>query len=125
MKKSEANQEEANDKKDDSNQLPPKSRLGTRDTKGSIPGFSPYIADVARDFSSELGDSPHETSNMKQALTLWQASGLDEQRFVELMYEARKLTRKYQSRPTWDSMNNKMSYFYATLRDLIARSHAE
>ncbi len=62
---------------------------------------------------------------MKQALNLWQKSGLNEQQFVELMHEARKLTRRYQSRPTWDAMNNKMSYFYATLRDLVGQASEE
>ena len=122
---SETNQEETNDKKDDSNQLSPKSRFTTNETQASMPGYSTYIADVARDYSAELGNSAHEASNMKQALNLWQASRLDEQQFVELMHEARKLTRKYQSRPTWDAMSNKMSYFFATLRDLIARSESE
>lgn len=56
---------------------------------------------------------------MKQALNLWQSSGLSEQEFVDLMQEARKLTRKYQNRPTWVAMNNKMAYYFTTLRDLI------
>lgn len=119
---SETTQEETNNKKDDSNQRSPKSILRTRESEASIPGYSHYIADVARDFSGELGDSAHEASNMKQALNLWQASGLDEQQFVELMHEARKLTRKYQSRPTWDAMSNKMSYYFATLRNLAGQT---
>ncbi len=106
---------------DDSNHLSQKNKGVTNETKKGIPGYSPYIADVARDFSIELGDSAHEASNMKQALNLWQSSGLEEQQFVELMHEARKLTRRYQSRPTWDALNNKMAYYYATLRDLIGQ----
>ncbi len=104
---------------DDSNRFSPKNRSGTRATKINIPGYSQYIAAIASDFSVELGDSIHEASNMKQALNLWQKSGLNEQQFVELMHEAKKLTRRYQSRPTWDAMNNKMSYYFATLRDLL------
>ena len=119
---SESSQEETNHKKDDSNQIPLKNRVSTREVKASIPGYSPYIADVTRDFSNELGDSAHEASNMKQALNLWHASGLPEQEFVEVMQKARKLTRRYQSRPTWDPMSNKMAYWFTTLRDLIAQS---
>ncbi len=58
---------------------------------------------------------------MKQALNLRKGSGLDEQRFVELMQEARKLTRRYQNRPTWDEMNDKMSYYFTLIRDLVQR----
>lgn len=58
---------------------------------------------------------------MKQALNLWGDSGLSEQEFVDLMQEARKLTRRYQSRPTWDAMSNKMSYYFTVVRDLVQR----
>jgi hypothetical protein len=83
---------------------------------------SHYIAAIASDFSRELGDVVHEASNMRQAINLWHDSGLNEQEFVRLMYEAKKLTRKYQSRPTWDPLSNKMAYFYATFRDLLSKS---
>ncbi len=115
---SETDQEETK-REDDSNQRSPKNRVRTNETKASIPGYSPYIAAIASDFSRELGDSIHEVSNMKQALNLWQSSGLQEAQFVELMQEARKLTRKYQSRPTWDAMNNKMAYYFTCLRQLM------
>lgn len=104
---------------DDSNHHSQKRKKVTRETRTSIPGYSPYIAGVASDFSEELGDSVHKASNMKQALNLWTASELGEQQFVEMMQEARKLTRKYQSRPTWDTMSNKMAYYFITLRDLL------
>ncbi len=116
------------EQEDDSNQHSRKVATRTKVTtqaRSSIPGYSPYIADVACDFSIELGDSAHEASNMKQALNLWQSSGLEEQQFVELMHEARKLTRRYQSRPTWDAMNNKMAYYFATLRDLIGQDRRD
>jgi hypothetical protein len=56
---------------------------------------------------------------MKQALNLRQALGLCEHQFVEVMNEAKKLTRKYQSRPTWDPMSNKIAYFFTSLRNLV------
>lgn len=105
-------------KRTDSNQISRKHKETTEETKLNTPNYSPYIAGIASDFSRELGDSIHEVSNIKQALNLWQHSGLEEQQFVELMYEAKKLTRRYQSRPTWDTMNNRMAYYFATLRDL-------
>lgn len=112
-------------KEDDSNRLSKKSVSVTKDStqpKANAESYSPYIAGVASDFSRELGDAAHDVSNIKQALNLWQASGLSEQAFVELMQEARKRTRKYQSRPTWDAMNNKMAYYFAALRDLLGQS---
>jgi AraC-like DNA-binding protein len=107
---------------DDSNQHPQKIGSGTTKMNVRMPAYSPYIAGVAADFSRELGDAVHEASNMKQAINLWKDSGLGEGQFVELMQKARKLTRRYQSRPTWDALNNKMAYLFTTLRDLIAQA---
>ncbi len=108
--------------KDDSNHLSPKNKLVTNQTRANAPLYSPYIAAIASDFSRELGDTVHEASNIKQALNLWTSSGLGEQQFVNIMQEARKLTRRYQSRPTWDAMNNKMAYLFTTLRDLLEQA---
>jgi hypothetical protein len=120
---SEADQEEKNNKKDDSNQRSPRKEVRPQDATTTLAGgkYSPYIAAVAADFSREMGDTAHEASNLRQALNLWQRSGLGEESFVQLMQEARKLTRRYQSRPTWDAMQNKMAYYFATLRDLLER----
>lgn len=123
----ETNQIERN-RKYDSNQHPQNFGLQPTDPgskKTRIPGYSPYIAGVASDFSHELDDAAHELSNMKQAMNLWKGSGLDEQKFVELMQEARKLTRRYQGRPTWDAMGNKMAYFFTCLRGLVSHPEME
>lgn len=119
---SEELQTEINDKKDDSNQRYPGKQIVEKETKIPAQKYSPYIAAVAIDFSRDLGDSVHEPSNIRQALNLWQTSTLSEQGFVELMQEARKLTRRYQGRPTWDLMSSKMAYFFTTLRDLLEQA---
>jgi hypothetical protein len=62
---------------------------------------------------------------MKQAINLWQSSNMQEEQFVVLMQEARRLTRRYQSRPSWDAMDNKMAYLFTTLRDLLAQANAD
>ena len=121
----ESSQIEANQEEDYSNHNSPKRKFVTTDANRHIPGYSRYIAQVATDFSLELGDSAHEASNIKQALNLWRESGLGEVQFVDVMQEARKRTRKYQSRPTWDAMDNKMAYFYATLRSLLGLGKEE
>jgi hypothetical protein len=109
---------------DDSNQRSQKKQSELQATAAAITNYSPYIAGVASDFSRELGDMAHEASNIKQALNLWKNSELSEEEFVEFMNEARKLTRKYQSRPHWDTMTNKMAYWFAVLRDLV-QQHTE
>lgn len=110
------------EQEDDSNQHHPERKFVMSDIRADQQSYSPYIAAIASDFSRELGDSIHEASNMKQALNLWRDSGLSEAQFVSLMQEARKLTRRYQSRPTWDALHNKMAYFFTALRDLLARA---
>jgi hypothetical protein len=106
------------EQEDDSNQLSLKKRLSKNKTNSTAQNYSQYIAEIAADFSREFGDSAHEASNMRQALNLWVASGLNEHEFVQLMQEARRLTRRYQSRPTWDPMSNKMAYYFTVLRQL-------
>ncbi|MEO8288789.1 MAG: hypothetical protein ABI670_20410 [Chloroflexota bacterium] len=107
---------------DDSNQQPQSKKISPvviTSATDSRPPYSMYIAQVASDFSQELQDAEHIVSNVTQALRLWQSSGLDEHAFVQVMYEAKTRTRKYQTRPHWDALNNKMSYFFKVLRDLV------
>ena len=70
------------------------------------------------DFSRELGDTPHEASNVTQALRLWSQTRLDPQSYVELLYEARRRTRQYQGRQGAGVIDNRMAYFFRVLRDL-------
>jgi hypothetical protein len=99
-----------------------KSRVEQNETP---PPYSAYIAQVASDFSHELQDSKHIVSNVTQALRLWQTSDQDEEAFVSLMYEAKTLTRKYQTRPHWDGLANKMAYYFTVVRDQVQRLERE
>jgi hypothetical protein len=107
------------EEKDDSNHLSPINKVGTNSTTESRPTYSPFIAQVITDFSQELGDADHIVSNVSQALRLWEESGLAEQAYVGSLYEAKTLTRKYQSRPHHAAMQNKMAYFFTVLRHSI------
>jgi hypothetical protein len=110
--------------RDDSNQVSLSEKVSTKprvEQNEPSPPYSAYIAQVASDFSHELQDSEHIVSNVTQALRLWQTSGLDEEAFVGLMYEAKTLTRKYQTRPHWDGLANKMAYYFTVLRDQVQR----
>lgn len=89
------------------------------------PPYSPYVASVIADFSTELGDSAHVFANVTQALRLWQVSGMDEQGFVGLLYEAKRLTRSYQGKQGLGGIANKMAYFFRVARDLAEREQGE
>jgi hypothetical protein len=104
--------------RDDSNHLSTKKVDENAAEERISPPYSPYIAAVVTDFSDELNDSSHVVSNVTQALRLWQASGLREQAFTELLYEAKRLTRAYQGKQGVGTINNKMAYFFKTVRDL-------
>ena len=80
--------------------------------------YSPYIAAVLTDFSDELGDSSHTVANVTQALRLWAQSGVGEEDFVEMLYEAKRRTRLYQGKQGAKGMQNKIAYFFTVLRDL-------
>ena len=82
--------------------------------------YSTYIVQVASDFSYELGDGSHVLENASQTQRLWRASGLDEQGFVSLMYEAKSRTRTGQGTHGAAGLSNKMAYFFACLKSLLA-----
>jgi hypothetical protein len=104
---------------DDSNHRPLVEGNITTGATDARPQYSPYIAQVITDFSTELGNPDQVISNVTQALRIWQSSGLDEQEFVAVLYDVKGLTRKYQSRPHHDALRNKMAYFFTVLRGLV------
>ncbi len=80
--------------------------------------YSPYIAAVLSDFSNELGDANHVFSNVTQALRIYTRSGLGEEEFSAILFEARKIVRTYQGKQGAVGIQNKMAYFFVTLRGL-------
>lgn len=57
--------------------------------------FSSYIGNLVSDIGEQFGDSEHHLSNIKQALNCWEKSKLTEKEFVQLLYQARNLTRQH------------------------------
>lgn len=106
-------------KRYDSNHISQEDISGMSETGNTPPSYSPYIASVITDFSSDLNDPEHVISNVTQALRLWKISALEETKFTELLYEAKRRTRQYQGKQGLGTINNKMSYFYMVLRQLI------
>ena len=81
---------------------------------------SEYVSRIMSDFSRELRDQEHTASNLTQANNLYRQSGLTEKIFVELMYEARKITGwQVISKAAEGEYHNRCPYFFKVLRGLI------
>lgn len=120
LHKIESVQEESNQKRVDSNQPHLIAKMSETETSTTPPPYSPYIASVISDFSNDLNDPSHIISNVTQALRLWSATGLGEQPFTDLLYEAKRITRTYQGKNGLQGIDNKMAYFFRVLRDLCS-----
>lgn len=100
--------EQEDREQEDSNLL----TLHEKEKSADRPPYSPYIGGVIYDLSGELGDASHATSNVTQALRLWQQSGWDEDAFVAACQTTRRTVRQAQAH----GVGNKMAYFFAALR---------
>jgi hypothetical protein len=109
---------------------PPRSRvLGQSHTsegrRGRPPKAPPAIEAYVEQFSDELHDVEHVPSNIGQAARLWKTSGTSEDHFLQLMHEARTVTKKrgnIQKRAAAGGeygLRNRMPYFFSVLRDLL------
>jgi hypothetical protein len=102
----------------DSNRVARQKNTGN--ASAASPRYSPYIAGVILDYSRELGDALHAAANATQAAHLWHESGLDEEAFVAQLHEAYARVRRYQGKQGLGYIENKMAYFFRTLRDVLA-----
>lgn len=90
-----------------------------------LPLYSTFISHVARDYTRLFHDGDHERPNRSRALRLWAECGFSEQRFVEVMHEARRITqsRGNIARDATDGSpagtKNRMPYFFTVLEDLL------
>jgi hypothetical protein len=81
----------------------------------SVPHFVvhiPPIANLITDFSREMGDTTHLSSNITQAHRIFAVSGMGLDDYFTTLYEARLRTRKTAG------IQNRMAYFFRVLRDL-------
>lgn len=97
----------------------PPASAGADPERAPAPPYSPYIAGVIQDHSTDLGDAAHWRANVTQALRLWQASGIGEEAFVGVLHEARSLVRTYQGKQGTGTIANKMGYYFRCLADLV------
>jgi hypothetical protein len=77
-------------------------------------------------FSDELHDAEHLSSNLARATNLWQASGLGAEAFRALLFDARTRTKKrggITKRAVGQAgeygLTNRMPYFFACLEELL------
>lgn len=87
--------------------------------------YSAHISQVATDLSSLFHDQEHEKSNRTRTLRLWIESGLEEETFVAMMYEARTITQKRLVKKdatdgSISGVKNRMPYYFRVLEDLTS-----
>lgn len=91
--------------------------------------YSTPISQLATDLSLHFHDTEHEKSNRTRALRLWVESGLDEQTFIDMMYEARSITQKRLVKKDATAgqagTKNKMPYWFRVLEDLTTMAEEE
>jgi hypothetical protein len=79
-----------------------------------------WIKSFADDFSRDFHDEAHIGPNIKQMHNLYRQSGLDEETFMAILYEAREITKRAAIRKkTPTGYPNRMPYFFRCLRRLI------
>lgn len=82
------------------------------------------IANFVADFAREFADAASLPSSISRAQNIYRISGLPLDRFLDLMYRARAITKERSAavRATPDESGRKprMAYFYAVLEDLAS-----
>jgi hypothetical protein len=92
---------------------------------------STLIAQVIAGYSILFHDRKHERSNGTRAMRLWHESGVDEQIFVALLHEARRVTQQRGNieREATDGSpegtKNRMPYYFRVVEDLAAMARSD
>lgn len=108
------------------------SSEGKREEKS--PAWSDDIAKIVSDLTKfelhDLDDPTNLYRNPKRAMKLWNKSGLSEQVFISLLYEAKEITLKYSSSIRKNvngsrATKNRAPYFFGVLKNLIDAKRVE
>jgi hypothetical protein len=104
-----------------------KAEIGNvADAAEDVEEHSETIAQVIAGYSILFHDRKHERSNGTRAMRLWRESRLDEDAFVDLLHEARRITQQRGNieREATDGSpegtKNRMPYYFMVLEDLVA-----
>ena len=89
------------------------------------------LVDYVADFAREFRDQASLKASTTRALTLYRRSGLGLEAFVDVLYQARAVTKErsasIRAAPVGDGAmpaKPKMAYFFAVLEDLLGRPRA-
>lgn len=79
------------------------------------------FTDYVKDFAREFRDQAPLRSSVTRTIRLYQRSGMELEKFIEQMYEARQRTKRYTSNVKSGEGGNRslMPYFFSVLEDLI------
>lgn len=87
-----------------------------RNPKKSIPAF---LRRYAEDFSRLFHDLEHTHSNLSQLANIFQESSLDQESFINCLYEAREIALKASVEKRNGQHPNRMPYFFSCLRESV------
>jgi hypothetical protein len=76
-----------------------------------------FIRNMLTDFSRDLGDHEHVPSNIAQAAKLYRTSGMNEEAFLQALYDARATAKRATQIKHLNSQGrqNRMPYFFRCL----------
>ena len=101
-------------------------QVGTRlnlSNRGRPPKATPAIEAYVIQFSQEFHDEEHLKSNVTRAMRICRASGLDEDAFIQMIFEARSITKQQGNINKQAihslALKNRMPYFFTVLEDII------
>ena len=98
-----------------------------RHRRGRLPKAD-IIRNVMEDVSLKLHDD-FPASSLTRAIRLWQASGLEEPAFAEVLYRARSITRQQagvkKRAQNGHGVRNRAPYFFAVVEDLLGLREQE
>lgn len=100
-------------------------RTGSQRTTSALirMAVTTHLDTVVRATSEDFHDEAHIPSNIVQARNLLATSQMEEQAFVDLVYQARTITKQQgniRKLAGNQSQRNRIPYFFAVLRDLLA-----
>src|SRR5579859_1926199 len=94
--------------------------LDSGESTSGVARYSPYIAAIVLDHSRELGDGLRGPQNVTDIHELWQASGLVETEFVQLLHTARSAARNRPSPHRHSYGTRRIELYFETLRQYIS-----
>jgi hypothetical protein len=85
-----------------------------------------FIRNMITDFSRDLGDQDHIFSNISQAAKIYRDSGMSEEAFMQVLYDARVTAKKATQIKHLNSHGrpNRMPYFFRCLSGALSRETA-